>query len=85
MNRRARPVFGLLLRLGFAAARVVAAAVAALSIAAFIGGEKIEKILGGRADASGPSPARKAVFASLVALAVVAIATLGLPLASSAQ
>jgi hypothetical protein len=64
-------------------APVVAAAVVALSITAFIGGEKIEKTLGG--PASGPGPARKAVFTSLVALAIVAIATLGLPLASSSQ
>jgi hypothetical protein len=64
-------------------APIVASVVVAIAIGAFVGGEKIEKILGG--DATGPSRARKAVFTSLVVLAIVAIATLGLPSASAAQ
>ncbi len=65
-------------------APVVAAGVVAIAIAAFVGAEKIEKIMGGQAEASGRGPARKVVFTSLVALAIVALVTLGLPVGSAA-
>ncbi len=60
---------------------VIAAAVVALAIAAFVGADRIERLVGG-AEAA-PSGPRRFVFAGFVALAVVAMATLALPAAAA--
>jgi hypothetical protein len=62
---------------------VIAALVAAAAIGAFVGAEKIERLVSGRTEAA-PAPARRWVFAGLAALGVIAIATLALPTATSA-
>lgn len=61
---------------------VVAAFVVAVAIAAFVGAERVERLLGDAKPA--PSGARRLVFAGLVALALVAVATLALPTGTSA-
>lgn len=63
-------------------APVVAVLVVAMAIGAFIGAERIEKLLGGKAE--GPTPARKAVFGTLIALAALAVATLAVPTGTAA-
>jgi hypothetical protein len=64
---------------------VIAAAVAAVAVAAFVGAEKIEAIFGkGAAPASSPTP-RRLVFAGMGALATVGLVTLGLPRGTSAS
>ncbi len=61
---------------------VVAVLVVAMAIAAFLGAERIERLLGGRV--AEPGPARKLVFATFIALAVLAVATLALPRGTAA-
>ncbi len=56
---------------------VIAALVVALALGAFVAGEKIERLVSGRAAA--PAPARRWVFAGLAALGALAIATLAFP------
>ncbi len=56
----------------------VAAVVVAIAIGAFIGADKIERLVSGQAG-TGPAPARRWVSAGLAALAVIAIATLAFP------
>jgi hypothetical protein len=60
----------------------VAAIVVAVAIGAFVGAEKIERLVSGQAAAR--APARRWVFAGLAALGVAAIATLAFPAATSA-
>jgi hypothetical protein len=61
---------------------VVAAVVVAVAIAAFMGAERIERLVNGTAVA--PAPARRWIFAGLVALALAGVATLALPTGTSA-
>jgi hypothetical protein len=61
---------------------LVAALVTLLAIGAFVGAERIERLVNGSAPA--PTAARRWVFAGLVAVAVVAVATIALPGATSA-
>jgi len=62
---------------------VVAGFIVLVALAAFLGAERIERIAAGGAPAA-PAPARRWVFAGLVALAVVAVATIALPTGTSA-
>jgi len=62
-------------------APVVAALVAAIAVGAFIGAEKLEKLVTGSAPAA--PPVRRRVFVTLGVLAVVALATLALPAPAS--
>jgi len=57
---------------------VVALAVALVAVAAFVGAEKVERIMGGKAP---PSPARprRAVFATLAGLGAAGVVMLALP------
>jgi uncharacterized membrane protein YedE/YeeE len=61
----------------------VALAVALVAVAAFVGAEKVEQLMGGKAP---PSPARprRAVFASLAGLGAAGVATLVLPQGTTA-
>ncbi len=61
---------------------IVAALVVAIALGAFVGAERIERIVGGRAEA--PGRARAWVFGALVAFAVVGVATLAFPTGTSA-
>jgi hypothetical protein len=61
---------------------VVAVLVAAVAVAAFLGAERIERLM--RPDAPAPTSARRWVFAGLAVLAAVALATLTLPSVTSA-
>ncbi len=63
-------------------APIIAVLVVVVAIAAFLGAERIEKLLGG--SAGGPTPARKVVFGTLITLAVLAVATLALPTGTAA-
>jgi hypothetical protein len=63
-------------------APVVAVLVVVVAIAAFLGAERMEQLLGGRA--AEPGPARKLVFGTFIALAVLAVATLALPSGTAA-
>lgn len=62
---------------------VVAVFVVLVALGAFVGAERIERLVAG-AEPSSPAPARRWIFAGLVALAVVAVATLALPTGTSA-
>ena len=59
-------------------APVVAALVSAVAIAAFVGAERIERLVNGQAQPA-PVLARRWVFAAVLALSLVAVATLALP------
>lgn len=63
---------------------VVAAAIAAIAIAGFVGAERIERIVN-RGEIATGGRARSAVFLGFAALALVGIATLAIPLAGSAS
>ncbi len=62
-------------------APVVAVLVVVMAIAAFLGAERIERLMGGTQE---PGPARKLVFGTFIALAVLAVATLALPTGTAA-
>jgi hypothetical protein len=66
-------------------APVVAAFVVAIAIAAFLGGERIERIVaGGTPEGAAPGAARKWIFVGLVAVALAGVAMLALPTGTSA-
>jgi hypothetical protein len=64
-------------------AAVVALAVALVAVAAFVGAEKVEQLMGGKAP---PSPARprRAVFATLAGLGAAGVVTLAVPQGTTA-
>ena len=66
-------------------APIVAAFVVAIAIAAFLAGERIERLVGGTAQAAVPAgAARKWIFVGLVAVAHAGVAMLALPTGTSA-
>ena len=62
----------------------IALFVAAVAVGAFLGAEKIERIVAGAAAPSSPAAPKRLVFAGLVSFAVVGLATLALPSATAA-
>ncbi|WP_242345232.1 YeeE/YedE thiosulfate transporter family protein [Anaeromyxobacter terrae] len=66
-------------------APIVAAFVVAIAIAAFLAGERIERMVAGAAEAVAPTgAARKWIFVGLVAVALAGVAMLALPTGTSA-
>lgn len=63
---------------------VIALAVAAIAVGAFLGAEKLERIIAGEAAPASPLAPRRFVFAGLASFAVVGVATLALPTATAA-
>lgn len=64
---------------------IVAAFVVAFAIAAFLGGERVERLVGRTAESSaGPGAAREWIFVGMVAVALAGVAMLALPAGTSA-
>lgn len=63
---------------------IVAAFVVAIAIAAFLAGERVERLVGGTSQAAATGAARRWIFVGLVAVALAGVAMLALPTGTSA-
>jgi hypothetical protein len=65
--------------------QLLAVIIAVVAIAAFIGAEKLERLINKTGGAPAPSPARRYSFATVMTLAVITIATLAIPASAPAE